>query len=223
MRFTDRYDAGRKLAELLAKYKNNDVVVYALPRGGVEVAVEIADLLKAPLDLIFAHKIGHPYQPEYAIAAVSESGYLIGNEQEMLSAGKEWLEGEKNHQMEEMQRRRKLYLKGRKEIPLKDKIAVIVDDGIATGLTMQVGIMELRSRHPDKIIAAVPVAPKSTARLIRTQVDEFVALDVPEDFHFLGAVGAYYDRFNQVEDEQVIAILDKHAKKADAYGKISSH
>lgn len=213
MIFKDRSDAGKQLAEALKKYKGQDVVVYGLPRGGVVTAAEIAKALNAPLDLILAHKIGHPYQPEYAIAAVSENGHLIGSSREIQSIDKRWFDTEKMRQIDEIKRKREMYLKGRKEIPVKDKIAIIVDDGIATGLTMQVGILELKHRHPKKIIVAVPVAPKSTANLLKEQADEFVGIIVPEDYNFQGAVGAYYDDFSQTEDDEVIDILENQSKK----------
>lgn len=204
MYFKNRRDAGKQLSLLLEKYQNQNVVVFALPRGGVTVAAEIAKFLHAPLDLIFAHKIGHPYQSEYAIAAVSESGHLVRNSHFTEEV---WLEQEKVRQLEEIKKRRKTYLKGKKEISLDDKIAIIVDDGIATGLTMLVGIKELKERHPKKIVVAVPVAPKSQANLLKTLADDFVGIEI-DDYQFLGSVGAYYDDFTQVEDEEVIAILD---------------
>ena len=110
-----------------------------------------------------------------------------------------------------MKRRRALYLKNIPKKSAKDKIAIIVDDGIATGLTMQAGIKELKSNQPKKIIAAVPVSPKSTAQLLTSMVDEFVAIEIPPDGQFLGAVGAYYDEFYQVEDQEVIDILSQNS------------
>lgn len=215
MFFKNRQDAGRQLSQLLKKYKDTPVVVYALPRGGVVVAVEISRFLHAPIDLIFAHKIGHPFQPEYAVAAISEGGHMIGPASDIVqSFGKEWLEREKANQIKEIKRKREKYLKGRKEIPVENKIAILVDDGIATGLTMQVGINELKDRHPKKIVVAVPVAPKSTANLIKEMVDDFVGIEI-EDYNFLGAVGAYYEEFNQVEDEEVIEILNSEYKHQD--------
>lgn len=208
MLFRDRQDAGRQLSQLLKEYKHTPAVVYALPRGGVAVAAEIARFLHAPIDLIFAHKIGHPYQPEYAIAAISESGHMIGPSQDLLATfGNEWMEREKANQIREIKRKRQKYLKGRKEISVENKIAILVDDGVATGLTLLAGILELQDRRPKKIIVAVPVAPKSTASLIKTMVDDFVGVEI-EDYDFLGAVGAYYNEFNQVEDEEVIEILN---------------
>lgn len=207
--FYNRRDAGKQLGLLLKKYENQDTIVYALPRGGVTLAAEIAQILHAPLDLLFAHKIGHPHQPEYAIAAVSESGHMLGSPHELRTVDESWLEREKQHQIEEIQRKRKLYLKGEKGRSAEGKIAIIVDDGIATGLTMMAAIKELKDKHPSKIIVAVPVSPKSTADIIGETVDEFVGIEIPEDYDFLGAVGAYYDEFNQVEDDEVIALMEK--------------
>lgn len=209
MRFTDRQDAGRRLAEALAKYRGSDVVVYALPRGGVVAGSEIARALGAPLDLIITRKIGHPLQPEYAIAAIGENGSMLGTARELEAADTRWLEEEKNRQQQEIRRRHKTYLGGREAIPAEGKIAILVDDGIATGLTMRVGILELKHRHPEKIVVAVPVAPASIADLIRSEADELVALDIPADSEYLGAVGAYYDDFPQVTDREVIGFLEK--------------
>lgn len=216
MHFTDRRDAGRQLAQALEKYKNQAVVVYGLPRGGVVLAEEIAKFLGAPLDLILAHKIGHPLQPEYAIAAVSEGGHLVGNTYEIESVDRQWFEREKERQVQEIKRRRMKYLKGRKEPPVEGRAAILVDDGIATGLTMQAAVLELEDRNPEKIIVAVPVSPGSTAELFRSKVDDFVGLEVPDDYHFLGAIGAYYREFPQIEDEEVIEILENHAKNQPA-------
>lgn len=209
IRFKDRFDAGKQLGQLLENYKNEGVIIYALPRGGVEVATEIAKALHAPLDLILARKIGHPYSPEYAIAAVSESGHMVGNQSELAGVDKVWLEREKAIQMQEIKRRRKLYLGERTTISPAGKVAIIVDDGVATGLTMQVSILELKDLHPKKIVVAVPVAPKSTGQLLKSMVDEFVGIEVPDDWNFLGSVGAYYQQFDQLEDDQVIGLMSK--------------
>ncbi|CUI16555.1 conserved hypothetical protein [Candidatus Protochlamydia naegleriophila] len=217
MVFKNRRDAGKQLCKLLTEYQGQETVIYAIPRGGIVVAEPLANYLAAPIDLLLCHKIGHPYQPEYAIAAISESGHVIGNPREIMSIDQKWFQNEKKQQVEEIKRKRKAYLKERGPIPLQGKIAVIVDDGIATGLTMQAGIKELRDRRPSKIIVAVPIAPKSTADIIKNVVDEFIAVDVPSDESFLGAVGAYYDEFYQVEDDEVIAILDLCIKEAKKY------
>lgn len=219
MYFKNREDAGKQLSQLLQKYKNQNVVVYALPRGGVVLGAEIAKALNAPLDLIFAHKIGHPYQPEYAIAAVSEHGQMVGNRSEIRSVDKNWFEREKEKQMREIKRRRVEYLKGKKGISPENKIAIIVDDGIATGLTMQAAILDLKENNASKIIVAVPMSPRSTAEYIRSMVDEFVGIEVPQDYGFLGAIGAYYEYFPQVEDDEVIDLLAKFSKQSEKGAK----
>lgn len=210
MRFRDRTEAGQLLAEKLKSYQDKDVIVYALPRGGVVTAIEIAKYLHAPLDLIFTRKISHPYNPEYAIAATAENGHIVGTRREIMSVDEDWLEEEIEKQRQEAARRRKKYLRGRKITSPKKKVAILVDDGVATGLTLRVGILELKHHNPKKIIVAVPVVPRSTAERIQAEADELVALEVPSDDTFLGAVGAYYDDFRQVDDEQVIEILQKH-------------
>ncbi len=216
MIFANRAEAGRLLAEALSPYKDQEVVVYALPRGGVVTAVEIGRRLNAPVDLVIVRKIGHPSEPEYAIAAVAEDGHMLGSERELAAVDPEWLEREKERHQKEAKRRRETYLRGRSAIPVEGKVAILVDDGVATGLTMRVGILELRHRHPKKLIVAVPFLPKSTADRIRPQVDELVALHIPEDSEYLGAVGAYYEDFSPVEDEEVIALMGRPAPTADA-------
>lgn len=207
MHFLNRKQAGHLLAKALIQYTGSDVIVFALPRGGVVVAAEIAKALKAPIDLILAHKIGHPYQPEYAIGALSESGYVIGNPRELETIDRSWFANEKERQMQEIKRKRDFYLKGKKKTDLKDKIAIIVDDGIATGFTMLAGIQELKQYHPKKIIVAVPISPRGIAAHIKKEVDEFICLNDPEENHFMGAIGAYYDDFSQTTDQEVMQIL----------------
>ncbi len=194
--YTDRKDAGEKLTAALKKYAKEQVIVYALPRGGVVVAKEIADVLHAPLDLIFARKIGHPFSPEFARAAISESGFVCGEavDNQLLM-----------DQLAEIKRRRTLYLSNRPSLNSKGKIAILVDDGVATGLTMEAGILELQSQHPKKIIVAVPVSPKDTFERLKALAGDAVCPEVTD--HFLGAVGAYYHEFPQVEDSEVISIL----------------
>lgn len=203
------------LAKALKKYKGKDVVVYALPRGGVVVGVEIARELHAPLDLVIARKIGHPYQPEYAIAAIAEKGHIVGVQKELKAVDQEWLQEEIERQRKEARRRREKYLQGKSEIPVDGKIAILVDDGIATGLTMRAGIMELKHRHPKEIVVAVPVVPKTTADIIKKEAQgELVALEIPSDDAFQGAVGAYYDEFFPVEDDEVISILKAYENES---------
>lgn len=212
MQFTDRTEAGSMLADRLKKYKGEKVVVFALPRGGVVTASKIAQELHVPLDLILAHKIGHPSQPEYAIAAISEDGHVMENSSEVAQVDQTWYEQAKAREMEEIRRKRREYVKGRKEIIVRDAIAVLVDDGIATGLTMKAAILELRHKNPKKLVVAVPVAPHSTAQALKSMVDEFIGLIVPSDGSFLGAIGAYYRDFTQIQDGEVISLLEENEK-----------
>lgn len=204
--FKDRIDAGRKLADALLKYKGiKNVVVYALPRGGVATGKEVAEKLGCPLDVLIIRKIGHPSFQEYAIGATSEKGNAVFNESELQSIDKKWLEEEIERKKAEAKSKRELYYKNRQPIDPEGKIAIIVDDGIATGLTILGAIKEIKMQKPEKIIVAVPVAPKEIVDPIKKEVDEFIAISVPEIY--LGAVGSYYDEFNQVSDQEVLTLL----------------
>lgn len=205
MRFRDRTDAGRRLAQALSGYRGQEGVVLALPRGGVVLGAEIARALGMPLDLVIPRKIGHPLSPEYGIAAVTDSGELVTNPWEVSQMDPEWFKRSVERERAEAVRRRTRYLGGRAPLPLEGKVAILVDDGIATGLTMEAAIRDVKRRRPARLVVAVPVAPADTAERLRAQVDDFVALDIPE--LYLGAVGAYYDHFPQVSDDEVIALL----------------
>ncbi|MDH3513534.1 MAG: phosphoribosyltransferase family protein [Gammaproteobacteria bacterium] len=205
MRFRDRVDAGKQLALALKKYQNQNGVVYALPRGGVVLGVEVARVLKMPLDLLIPRKIGHPLQPEYAICAVVENGEMVCNQQEVVRVDPQWFQQQVDAERHEARRRREFYLGGRAPVPVEGKTAIIVDDGIATGLTMEAAIRDARRRQPARLVVAVPVAPPDTVERLSREVDEFVVLDASP--HYLGAVGAYYDHFLQVSDEDVNALM----------------
>lgn len=205
MRFKDRTEAGKKLAEVLKKYEGQEGVVYALPRGGVVLAVEIARALRMPLDLIIPRKIGHPHNPEYAICAVAESGELVCNEWESSRVDSQWLKQKVDKESQEARRRRTHYLGGREPVPVAGKTAIIVDDGIATGLTMRAAIRDARQKQPAHLVVAIPVAPKDIADQLSLEADEVVGVDISD--YYLGAVGAYYSAFPQVSDEEVVALL----------------
>jgi len=210
MRFKNRAEAGKKLAYALRKYRGKNVVVYAFPRGGVVTAYEIAQYLKAPLDLVIVRKIGHPYCPEYAVGVVAEDGCTLYNEKEVALIDKVWLQHERSKKRKEAQRRRALYSSGGDPISEKGKIAILVDDGVATGLTAKVGILELKHQNPKKIIVAVPVCPKDFADEIKKEGCDCVALHIP--LFYEGAVGAYYDEFPQIPDEEVIRLMAKRKR-----------
>jgi putative phosphoribosyl transferase len=203
MLFIDRVDAGQRLAQALLQYKDEPVVVYGLARGGVVVAAEAASALGAPLDVLIPRKIGHPLQPEYGIGAVSGDGLLVMSGD--TSVDSEWLEAEIERQRSEAQRMRELYMGGKDAVAVAGKTAIIMDDGIATGLTMKLAIKDLRRRDPARIVVAVPVIPGETYQWLREDADEVVALEVPEQF--AGAVGSYYEDFSPVEDEEVVRIM----------------
>jgi predicted phosphoribosyltransferase len=206
--FLDRTDAGKKLAQALSAYKGQSLVVYALPRGGVVLGVEVARFLEAPLDLLVVRKIGHPIQPEYAIGAVAEDGYVVSNPDEIATLDKRWLDRAAAAELKEAQRRRRLFLQGRRPVVVRGKVAIIIDDGLATGLTMLAAIHEIRKRGPQEVVVAVPVAAAETADKLRPLVDDLVVLYIPE---WLGAIGAFYQRFDQVSDDEVVALMKSMA------------
>jgi predicted phosphoribosyltransferase len=211
MRFVDRQEAGKELAMALARYRGRDTVVYALPRGGVVLGFEVARALHASLDLVIARKIGHPHSPEYAVCAVTEKNGLVCNENERAKLDPEWLDRAVQRERQEAARRRKVYLKNVEHISPRDKTAIIVDDGIATGLSILAALQSVRAQKPRELVVAVPVAPHEIAEMLRSEADTVVILEESENY--LGAVGAYYEYFPQVSDMQVIELLKRSRHK----------
>lgn len=212
MIFRDRKDAGKKLAAVLEKYKNrDDVVILALPRGGVIVAFEVAKALKAPLDIVVPRKIGAPGNPEFAIGAITESGEGIFDEAalEYLQVDEEYIRKTVAEEQKEAKRRLKVYRCGRKGIALRDKTVILIDDGIATGATMRAAIKSVRVRSAAKVLVAVPVMPTDRVSMFKKEADELVYLDAPYDF---AAVGQFYEYFEQTTDKEVIGIMEKFSK-----------
>lgn len=205
MIFKNRVDAGQRLAEALIGYKGEDLIIYALPRGGVVLGYEISKRLNAPLDLIITRKIGHPGNEECAVCAIAEDGHMICDSSGMGLIDSQWIQENAEKEMDEAKRRRLAYLKGRKPIPATGKIAVIVDDGVATGLTLMLAIQELKHNNPRKIVVAVPVSSPTAATKIQQEADELVVLDKPANFY---AVGAHYLSFPQITDDEVIKIME---------------
>jgi len=209
--FDDRRDAGRRLAEAIAKYQFPDPVVLALPRGGVPVASEIARRLGAPLDIILVRKIGAPHQAELAVAAVidGDKPRIVHNIDVMQETGatEDYVRREAGRQIEVIERRRALWLGDRPQISITGKTAIVVDDGIATGATMRASLQGLRLQHPRTVIVAVPVAARETVAELEVEVDAVVCLHAPEH---LGAVGLHYRNFTQVSDADVTRILAAH-------------
>lgn len=208
----DRTDAGRQLAERLEQYRGTDAVILVLPRGGVVTGYEIANALGLPLDIIVTRKIGHPANPEYAICAVDAEGTLLCDEAERALVSEKWLAEEVEHQRKEAARRVKVYRGERDPLNMKGKTAIIVDDGIATGLTMRLAIKAAKMLEPRRVVVAVPVASAEIVGTLKREADELLVLLPPEEF--AGAVGAHYQRFEQVNDDTVIKLLQLGGRTA---------
>jgi putative phosphoribosyl transferase len=206
--FADRSEAGRRLAERLLRFKNERPVVLALPRGGVPVGFEVAQALDAPLDLVLVRKIGAPFRPELAVGAVVDGGRPETVVNEDLVVERQIPEGyiaeESARQLEEIERRRELYLAGRARAPVEGRTAIVVDDGIATGATMEAALHATRRANPKRLLLATPVAPPDTIARLRSQTDEVVCLATPRLF---AAIGAFYQDFQQLSDEEVVDLL----------------
>ncbi len=207
--FANRADAGRRLATALKALELDDPVVLALPRGGVPVACEVARVLHAPLDLLLVRKIGAPWHRELAVAAVAEGDKpLVVTDQRTLGlsgASAQYVQEQAELEMQEIERRRQVYLGGRRRIPLAGRVVVLVDDGIATGTTVRVALKAIRLARPSRLVLAVPVAPPDTLEELKGEVDDLVCLMRPE---FFQAVGQFYVDFRQVHDGEVIEALD---------------
>lgn len=203
--FTNRVEAGQRLAEALIRFKDEACVIYAIPRGGIVLGAEIAGKLEKPLDLIITRKVGHPSNPEYAVCVVAEDGHEMCNQEEIGSIDKGWLAEAKEKERQEAKRRRLTYLGSKEPISAEGKTAIVVDDGIATGMTFLMAVKEVKHHNPAKIVAAVPVMPADFEDILRKEVDEIVCLDI--DPYYEGAVGAYYGDFPQVTDEEVKKLM----------------
>jgi predicted phosphoribosyltransferase len=209
MRFHDRADAGRQLAARLTRYaQRDDVVVLALPRGGVPVAFEVARALGAPLDVFVVRKLGVPGHPELAMGAIASGGVRVVSDDvvEQLGIPTAALEQTTARERAELERRERLY-RGARGLPSLDGRAVIlVDDGLATGATMEAAIRAVRQLQPAHVIVAVPVGAAETCRRLAAIADEVVCGSTPEPFQ---AVGLWYQEFDQTSDTEVIELLQK--------------
>lgn len=201
--FRDRLDAGRQLAVKLIQYKNEPGVILAIPRGGVPVAFELAKEFKMPLELVLTKKIGHPGNKEYAIGAASLYDYFIVPHENVTA---QYIEEELVNIRSRLNEMSRKFIKGKSPIQLKGKTIIIVDDGIATGNTLMGTVNLLKKSNPKKIVIAVPVASKIAFYKLSKEVDEIVALLIPEIFN---GVWEFYEDFQQVTDEEVIELLDK--------------
>ena len=209
MPFRDRNEAARRLAERLAAYKGVNPLVLAIPRGAVPMASIVADALGGEVDVVLVRKLRAPYNPEFAVGSIDESGWTyIADYAVQAGATPEYLEAEKKMQMETMRNRRAQYTPIRPPIDPAGRIVIVLDDGLATGATMISALHALKEKGPKKLICAVPVSPPDTLEKVARYADEVVCLEAPEWFQ---AVGQFYMDFPQVEDEEVIAILRQNA------------
>jgi putative phosphoribosyl transferase len=213
MMFADRRDAGERLARRLVGLGVEEPLVLALPRGGVAVGIEVARALRAPLDVVLVRKIGAPWHRELAAGAVVDGDQpeLVLNDDVVRGYGIDegYLEAEKARQLEEIERRRRLYLGGRRRPRIAGRTAIVVDDGIATGATVRAALHAVRRAGPKELVLAVPVASPEILDRLAPDADRIVCLHPDPD---LMAVGQYYDDFRQVEDDEVVAMLEEAAR-----------
>ncbi len=210
MIFSNREQAARLLAERLAAYKDQNPLILAIPRGAVPMAKLIADALGGEFDVVLVRKLGAPGNPEFAIGAIDETGWAtLGPYAVMAGADAGYIERIKARELETIRRRRAQYSPLHPPIDPAGRIVIVIDDGLATGSTMLAALHALRSRAPQKLICAVPVAPPDTLEKVGAQADEVVCLYAPE---FFQAVGQFYADFGQVEDDEVIALLSERKK-----------
>ena len=206
--FQDRTDAGRQLAEALKpKFFKKDLIVLGLPRGGVVVAKEVAKALNAPLDILCPRKIGAPQNPELAIGAVGPFGILFVFQDmvQRLHISSDYILKKQEEETKEAKRRMSVFRSGKPPLSLRGKTAILVDDGLATGATMRVAILEARHLSAEQVVMAIPVAPRDTFEELKTMTDDSVCLQIPIDFW---AVGQFYKNFEQVSDSEVLAIMN---------------
>jgi putative phosphoribosyl transferase len=221
--FSDRRDAGRYLARQLGDYANrNDVVVLALPRGGVPVAFEIARALDVPLDVFVVRKLGAPIHEELAMGAIASGGVRVLNEHiiQQLGITDAMIDAATEAEERELNRREHSYRGNRDPLDLQDKVVILVDDGLATGASMRAAVRALKLHKPSQVVVAVPVGAPETCREFEAEVDEVVCAKTPENFH---AVGAWYLDFKQTTDEEVAELLDSAAHQHKIHNVVSKH
>lgn len=217
--FSDRREAGRRLAAAVQAIEPRQPVVFALPRGGVPVAAEVAAALAAPLDLVLVRKLAAPDQPELAVGAIvdGEAPELVVNRDIAAATGadEQYLAQAQARALREIDRRRATYLRGRAPIDAAGRDAIVVDDGIATGATALAAVHALKRRGARRVIVATPVAPPDTVARLQGEADEVVCLAQPEWF---SGVSAFYGDFHQLDDDEVIALLDAAGARSTARG-----
>ncbi|WP_332673350.1 phosphoribosyltransferase [Aromatoleum sp.] len=209
--FADRLDAARQLAGALAKWRDQNALVLAIPRGAVPMGAALAESLHADLDVVLVRKLGAPWQPEYAVGAIDETGWSFISDPS--AADEDYLKAEREQQLERLRQRRKMYSPGRPPIDARGRVVIVVDDGLATGSTMIAALHAVRSQSPQRLICAVPVAAPDSLQKVGPYADEVVCLSAPPAFQ---AVGQFYGNFDQVEDDEVVACLARFRRKPGA-------
>jgi predicted phosphoribosyltransferase len=213
MAYANRTQAGKRLAEHLGKYRGEDALVLALPRGGVEVGLPVAEALDAELDVLVVRKLGAPQNPEFGLGAIASYGARYVDEDSLQALGltADALEQVEQRERQELHRRQQAY---RDELPpprIEGRTVIVVDDGVATGGTVRAAIRAIRQLKPGRLVLAVPVAPPDTARTLVEEVDELVCPETPSPFR---AIGLWYAEFDQTTDGRVIELLRRGRSRA---------
>ena len=207
MLYADRLDAAERLSQALQAYRGRHPLVLAIPRGAVPMGSVLAERLQGELDVVLVRKLRSPFSPEFAIGAIDESGWVyLAAHAGSTGASRHYIEEEKRQQLQVLKERRARYTPGRSAIDASGRVAIVVDDGLATGATMVAALHAVRARRPAVLVCAVPVASPDSLALVRPFADEVVCLQAPEDFY---AVGQFYRSFGQVDDEEAIRLLDR--------------
>jgi predicted phosphoribosyltransferase len=210
MIFRDRSEAAERLARALSAYRGKNPLVLAIPRGAVHMGRLLADALGGELDVVLVRKLRAPDSPEFAVGAIDESGWaFVADYAASAGADEAYLAREKRTQVDTLHRRRAQYTPARPPIDPAGRIAIVVDDGLATGATMIAALHAVRAKHPEKLICAVPLAAPDSLTKVAPYADEVVCLETPPNFY---AVGQFYREFGQVEDEEVVALLAQKAR-----------
>lgn len=219
----NRVEAGRRLVEPLLKYANRcDVIILALPRGGVPVAYEVATALKVRLDLMLVRKLGVPSHPEYAMGALASGGIQILNDDAMRvqSIDRAGFESVVAREARELSRREHAYRGSRPPLQLKGQAVILIDDGLATGSSMMAAVHAVRTQAPSRIVVAVPVAPPETVEALQSEVDEVICLLIPK---WMMSIGRWYLDFSQTSDEEVIDLMQRAWQRESSTGSRTEH
>jgi predicted phosphoribosyltransferase len=209
--FFDRHAAGTRLAKELVQYKRDDVVLYALPKGGVPVGYEVAKALDLPLDIVIVQKICHPVSQDYGICAIAETGETVCYDSGLCGLEPSWLNYEMYLKQIETKRQREIYKNNRPSLSAENKIAILVDDGVSTGISMKAAIQSILEQWPEKIVVATPVAPHDVILELSALVDKVIVVN--NDQNYRGTTSAYYMDFPEISDQEIIMLLAESGQR----------